>query len=71
MSTESIDYNSLYHAVANNLDDSIIEKYDLDGLLRTATLCWDGTGVMVSGSDFSMVFDLVNYDLLDYTGFDA
>lgn len=65
-----IDFEELIHGIQEQMDDSVIEGYDLDSLLRTATICWDGTAVQVTGKDFVMVFDLINYDLLDYTGYD-
>lgn len=65
-----IDYNTLLHSIQEQIDDSIIDGYDFEALLRTATICWDGTAVQITGKDFVMVFDLINYDLLDYTGYD-
>lgn len=65
-----IDYNTLLHSIQEQIDDSISEGYDFEALLRSATICWDGTAVQVIGKDFVMVFDLINYDLLDYTGYD-
>lgn len=66
-----IDYPSLLHAVQECIDDSISASYDFESLLRTAALCWDNTAVEVKGKDFTMVFDIVAYELLDYTGFDG
>ena len=34
-------------------------------------MVWDGTGVEVKSKDFVMVFDLISYELLDYTGYDS
>lgn len=68
--TEEINYESLSDAVQEQIDDSIINQYDLNSILRSAELCWDNTAVMVKANDFSMVFDLIGYELLDYTGND-
>lgn len=66
-----IDYSSLLHAVQECIDDSISDNYDFESIVSTATICWDGTAVEVKGKDFTMVFDLVGYELLDYTGLDG
>lgn len=66
-----IDFESLYHAIVSVLDESIQDNYDFDGLLKTAKVVWDGIGVEVKSKDFVMVFDLVSYELLDYTGYDS
>ena len=68
--TEEINYESLADAVQEQIDDSIITHYDLNSILRSAELCWDNTAVMVKANDFIMVFDLIGYELLDYTGND-
>lgn len=68
--TEEINYESLSDAVQEQIDDSIINQYDLNSILRSAELCWDNTAVMVKANDFIMVFDLIGYELLDYTGND-
>ena len=67
----NIDFESLYHAIVGVLDESIHDRYDFDSILKTAKVCWDGVGVEVKANDFVMVFDLVNYELLDYTGYDS
>ena len=67
----SIDFESLYHAMVSVLDESIHDKYDFDSILKTAKVVWDGTGVEVKSNDFVMVFDLISYELLDYTGYDS
>ena len=66
----SIDYETLYNSVLEQLDDSIISNYDMDTILKSATLCWDNTAVKVKSKDFEMVFDLISYELLQYMGFD-
>lgn len=66
-----IDYSALLHSIQENIDDSLIGNYDFDSMLRTARLVWDNTAVEVKSKDFIMVFDLINYDLLDYTGYDV
>ena len=68
--TDEINYESLSDAVQEQIDDSIINQYDLNSILRSAELCWDNTAVMVKATDFIMVFDLIGYELLDYTGND-
>lgn len=67
----SIDYGSLYHAMISHLDESIHDRYDFDSILRTARIVWDGLGVEVKSNDFTMVFDIVSYEILDYTGYDG
>ena len=67
----NIDFESLYHAIAQVLDESIQARYDFDSILRTAKIVWDGLGVEVRANDFTMVFDVVSYELLDYTGYDS
>ena len=66
----SIDYTSLNNAIVEQLDESIINSYDVDTILNSAVLVWDNTAVQVKSKDFIMVFDLISYELLDYTGFD-
>ena len=48
-----------------------MEYYDFDIVLKSARIVWDGTAVQVESKDFSMIFDLVDYNLLDYEGFDV
>ena len=66
----TIDFEALSNAIQEQLDDRVMGKYDLDTILRSAMVCWDGIGVMVKSSDFVMVFDIISYEVLDYTGND-
>ena len=66
----SIDFVALENAVKEQIDDSLLSKYDFQTILKTAELVWDGTAVQVTASDFVMVFDLVSYECVDYTGND-
>lgn len=65
-----IDYESLRNSIIDQLDESIIEEYDFDTVLKSAEPCWDDTAIRVKSKDFTMIFDNVNYELLQYTGFD-
>lgn len=65
-----IDYESLLFGIMDNIDDSLIDGYDFDIILQSAEPCWDNTAVQVKGKDFTMVFDNISYEILDYTGFD-
>ena len=65
-----IDYESLYHAIIDQIDESLQSKYDFDAILRTAAICWDGTAVQVKAADFIMVFDIISYEILEYNGYD-
>ena len=64
MTEINLDY--LKHAVLDVLDESIQEGYDLDIILKSATLVWDDTAVQVKGNDFIMVFDyaFINYNFI-------
>ena len=66
----NIDYDALENAVKEQIDDSLLSKYDFQTILKTAEIVWDGTAVQVTASDFVMVFDLVSYECVDYTGND-
>lgn len=66
-----IDFASLRNAIVEQLDERILDRYDLDIVLKSARIVWDGTAVEVRSKDFVMVFDLVGYECLDYTGYDA
>lgn len=69
MNTE-IDYETLNNSIQEQIDDSIIDKYDFESILRSAEIVWDNTAVKVKSSDFTMVFDLISYEIMDYTGND-
>ena len=65
-----IDYDALLVSILDNIDESLQSKYDFDTILKTATIVWDGTAVQVNASDFTMCFDLISYEIVDYTGND-
>lgn len=67
---EEIDYEALSDAMQEQISENLLSKYDFEAILRTAEVCWDNTAVKVAANDFIMVFDLVSYELLDYTGND-
>ena len=60
----SIDYDTLRNSIIDQLDESIIEHYDFDTVLKSAEPCWDNTAVKVKSRDFEMIFDNINYELL-------
>jgi len=66
----NIDYDALLNSVQDNIDDSLLEGYDFDTVLKSAEIVWDGTAIQVKSKDFVMVFDIISYELLSYTGFD-
>ena len=66
----NIDYDALLNSVQDNIDDSLLDGYDFDTVLKSAEIVWDGTAVQVKSKDFVMVFDIISYELLSYTGFD-
>lgn len=66
----SIDYSALNNAIQEVIDENLLNRYDFEAILRTAKLVWDNTAVQVTNNDFIMTFDLVSYELLDYTGND-
>lgn len=66
----SIDYPALNNAVQEVIDENLLNNYDFEAILRTAKIVWDNTAVQVTNNDFIMTFDLVSYELLDYTGND-
>lgn len=66
----NIDYDALLNSVQDNIDDSLLDGYDFDTVLKSAEIVWDGTAIQVKSKDFVMVFDIISYELLSYTGFD-
>ena len=66
----SIDYEALNNAIQQRIDENLLSKYDFEAILRTAKTVWDNTAVQVTSNDFIMVFDIISYELLDYTGND-
>lgn len=65
-----IDLERLRHAILEVLDESIQDQYDIDIILKSASLCWDNTCVEVKGVNFKMVFNIISYELEDYQGYD-
>lgn len=66
----SIDFDALRNAIINVLDERIINRYDFDVVLKSAKLVWDNTAIEVKSKDFTMIFDKISYELLQYIGFD-
>ena len=65
-----IDFDALRNAIINVLDERIINRYDFDVVLKSAKLVWDNTAIEVKSKDFTMIFDKISYELLQYIGFD-
>lgn len=65
-----IDYEALENSIQEQIDENLLSKYDFKAILRTAKVVWDNTAVQVKANDFTMVFDIISYELLDYTGND-
>ena len=59
-----IDHERLLNALKDMLLEEHWDNYDITGIVRNASLCWDDTAVLVKSSDFSFVFDLVSYECL-------
>ena len=68
--SENIDYETLQNAIQEQISENLLSSYDFDSILRSAKLVWGNTAVQVKATDFTMVFDLISYELLDYTGND-
>ena len=68
---DSVNFDSLSNAILDVLDENIIENYDMDVVLKSAKLVWDGTAVQVTSKDFLMIFDKISYELEDYVGLDG
>lgn len=66
----NIDCDALLNSIQDNIDDSLLDSYDFNVVLKSAEIVWDGTAVQVKSRDFVMIFDIISYELLDYTGFD-
>ena len=66
-----VNYESLSNAILDVLDDNLSDNYEIDVILKSATLVWDNTAVQVKSKDFVMIFDLISYELQDYQGYDA
>lgn len=57
-----IDYERLLNALKDMLLEEHWDNYDLNSIVRNATLCWDDTAVMVKSRDFEFIFDLISYE---------
>lgn len=57
-----IDYERLLFALKDVLLEEQWDNYDLNSIVRNAELCWDDTAVCVKSSDFSFIFDLMDYE---------
>ena len=66
----TINFDSLRHAILEVLDESIQELYDINRIIKSAKPVWDDTAVQVKSNDFVMIFDLRNYELQNYEGYD-
>ena len=66
-----INLESLRHAIYDTIDENYWDSLDMDIVLKSAELCWDETAVKVRSKNFTMIFDLIDYELCDYQGFDA
>lgn len=66
----NIDSESLYHAIQLQIDEKKLDEYNFDSILRTAEMVWDNTAVKVTAKDFEMIFSLIDYECLQYIGFD-
>jgi hypothetical protein len=59
-----IDYERLLNALKDMLLEEQWEDYDLNSVVRNASLCWDDTAILVKSVDFEFVFDVVSYECL-------
>lgn len=66
----NINYKRLLYSIKEVIREEDRDKYDFDVILKNASLVYDNTAVMVKGNDFTMIFDIVSYELLNYEGFD-
>ena len=66
-----IDFDALLYSVKDVIDENLQDYYDYETILNSAEIVWDNTAVQVSATNFAMIFDLMTYELLDYTGYDA
>ena len=60
----NIDHEKLLYALKDVLLEEQWDNYDLDSIVRNASLCWDDTGILVKSVDFEFVFDVVSYECL-------
>ena len=60
----NIDYERLMNALKDLLLEEHWDNYDLNSIVKNASLCWDDTAILVKSVDFEFVFDLVSYECL-------
>lgn len=66
-----IDFDALLYAIKDVIEENLQTSYDYETILNSAEIVWDNTAIQVSASDFKMTFDIMTYELLDYSGYDA
>ncbi len=66
-----IDFDALLYAIKDIIEENLQDAYDYETILNSAEIVWDNTAIQVSASNFKMTFDIMTYELLDYTGYDA
>ena len=66
-----IDFDALLYAIKDVIEENLQDAYDYETILNSAEIVWDNTAIQVSASNFIMTFDIMTYELLDYTGYDA
>ena len=66
----NIDFDALENSILEQLDDNIINEYDMSVILKSAELVWDETAIQVKSKDFTMIFDIISYELVQYIGLD-
>lgn len=60
----NIDYERLLNALKDCLLEEHWDNYDLNSIVKNASLCWDDTAILVKSVDFEFVFDVVSYECL-------
>ena len=65
-----IDYERLMNSVKDVILEEHWSNYDLNTIVRNASLCWDDTAVLVKSSDFEFVFNIISYDCLNVSTMD-
>lgn len=61
----NIDYERLMNALKDVLLEEHWDNYDLNSIVKNASLCWDDTAILVKSSNFEFVFDIISYDCLN------
>lgn len=67
----TIDYDALSCAILDSVDESLHNTLNMATILKSAKLVWDNTAIQVKSNSFTMIFDLISYELMDYRGYDA